>query len=244
MSKIYFKIPCSERKLDSHFLTAAYDGHLRAFDLSRTTVLDVPLHTAPITSFTLLPSPSSSSSAPTADDGYTVLTASQDLTAQITRITLPGIHGPASSKALATLHLHTAPLSSVSVDSKGKQVLTSSWDGLIGLWDTSIPSSDEIPEPEGTSSSADRKKRRKVQKDDGEKPKRKAPLNVLKSHVGRVSKVVWTNDDEGALSCGFDSTVRTWDVENGVCTQTIVSVLFPSPFVSRTPNSPSLRVIL
>ncbi|RXW14654.1 hypothetical protein EST38_g11200 [Candolleomyces aberdarensis] len=218
-------------KLSSHFLTAAYDGHFRAFDLSRNTVLDAPLHNAPITSFTLLPS-----SSPSTDDTYTVLTASQDLTAQISQITLPGINNtPSSSKALATLHLHTSPVSSIAADSKGKQVLTSSWDGLIGLWDTSIPASDEVPEPEATSTSTDRKKRRKIQKDELEtKPKRKAPLNVLKSHVGRVSKVVWTSD-QAALSCGFDSTVRTWDVENGVCTQTITAS--EKPFLDITPTS-------
>ncbi|KAJ2936071.1 hypothetical protein H1R20_g1029, partial [Candolleomyces eurysporus] len=219
-------------KLSSHFLTAAYDGHLRAFDLSRNTVLDAPLHNAPITSFTLFPSSPSSST----EDTYTVLTASQDLTAQISQITLPGVNNAPCSKALATLHLHTAPVSSIATDSKGKQVLTSSWDGLIGLWDTSIPASDEVPEPEATSTSADRKKRRKIQKDaeTETKPKRKAPLNVPKSHVGRVSRVVWTSD-QGALSCGFDSTVRTWAVENGVRTQTITAP--EKPFLDITASS-------
>jgi ribosome biogenesis protein YTM1 len=28
-----------------------------------------------------------------------------------------------------------------------------------------------------------------------------------------------------AYSCGFDSTVRTWDVESGVCINTIVSLI-------------------
>ena len=57
-------------------------------------------------------------------------------------------------------------------------------------------------------------------------------MNVLKGHTARVSKVVFAGDgNEGgdggeAVSCGFDSTVRKWDVESGVCTTTIVSVLF------------------
>lgn len=197
-------------------MTAAYDGYLRAFDLSKNVVLSAPIHNAPITSFSILPSET------TADmDGnstYTVVTSSQDLTSNISQVTLPTVGSSSSSKVLASLHLHTAPVSSISADAKGKQLLTSSWDGLIGLWDTTIPSSDEVPEPEITG--GERKKRRKVQKDES-KPKRKAPVNVLKSHVGRVSKVTWTSSST-ALSSGFDSTVRTWDVENGVCTRTIV----------------------
>ena len=124
---------------------------------------------------------------------------------------------PSTSKPLASLHLHTAPVSSISSNSTGTHLLTSSWDGLIGLWDTSIPSSDEIQEPELTE--RDRKKRRKLQDSDNKKPRRKAPLSVLKSHTARVSKVLFapsgTDNNNGekkkAYSCGFDSTVRFWD---------------------------------
>jgi ribosome biogenesis protein len=136
-----------------------------------------------------------------------------------------------TSKTLASLHLHTAPVSSVSSNSTGTHLLTSSWDGLIGLWDTSIPSTDEVPEP--VLNERDRKKRRKVE--DSVKPRRKAPLSVLKSHTARVSKVLFAptgnsdTDNNGgknkAYSCGFDSTVRFWDTEYGVCEHTIVSFL-------------------
>lgn len=67
----------------------------------------------------------------------------------------------------------------------------------------------------------ERKKRRKV--DEAAKPRRKAPLGVLKSHTARVSKALFSNhNDNIAYSAGIDSTIRTWDVENGVCTNTIV----------------------
>lgn len=137
----------------------------------------------------------------------------------------------ASSKTLASLHLHTAPLSSITSNSSGSHILTSSWDGLIGLWDTTVPDSDEIPltqiQAPGFNGEGDRKKRRKLDKDaDGSgKGKRKGPNAVLKSHTARVSDVHFVRGDEGkAVSCGFDSTVREWDVENGVCTNTIVGI--------------------
>ncbi|KAF5320460.1 hypothetical protein D9611_010791 [Ephemerocybe angulata] len=221
--------------LSSHFLTGAYDGYLRAFDLSQNVILNAPLHTAPITSFAILPSENT-----TDMDGnttYTVVTASHDLTAQISEITLPAIGSASSSKVLASLHLHTAPVSSIAA--RGTQLLTSSWDGLIGLWDTSIPASDEVPEPESVG--AERKKRRKIQKDEA-KPKRKAPVSVLKSHMGRVSKVSWTSASTAA-SCGFDSTVRLWDVENSLCTRTISASEKPFLDFAITPNGQSALAV-
>lgn len=87
------------------------------------------------------------------------------------------------------------------------------------MWDTSIPSSDEVAADQVQ---AERKsKKRKV--DESDRPKRKAPLSVLKSHTARVSKAIFTSE-KNALSCGFDSTVRAWDTEMGICTNTIVSV--------------------
>ncbi|KAL1691276.1 WD40-repeat-containing domain protein [Schizophyllum commune] len=198
--------------IPGHFLTASYDGHVRAFDYSQNLVTQHPLHSAPITSVCVVPSPADAED----ESSHLIASSSHDLTAQISRVSL-------SNKAttpLATLHLHTQPLSSIASNTAGSHLLTSSWDGLIGLWDTSIPPSDEVPE---VAAGPDRKKRRKVGGDGEErKAKRKAPLSVLKSHTARVSRVVFGPDyTNRAYSCGFDSTVRVWDVENGVCAHTI-----------------------
>ena len=105
----------------------------------------------------------------------------------------------------------------------GKNVLTAGWDGLIGLWSTSIPETDEVPLD--TIAAPERKKRRKVQ--EGGTVKTKAPSAVLRSHTARVSAMAFS-DGGNAVSCGFDSTVRTWDVERGLCSHTIVCT--PNPF--------------
>ncbi|KAL1742012.1 WD40-repeat-containing domain protein [Schizophyllum fasciatum] len=198
--------------LPGHFLTASYDGHVRAFDYSQTLVAQSPLHAAPVTSVCVVPTPAD----PADDPNPLIATSSHDLTAQLSRLSLTG--APASP--LATLHLHTQPVSSVASDAAGAHLLTSSWDGLIGLWDTTVPPSDEVPE---AAVGPERKKRRKVG-GDGEagRAKRKAPLAVLKSHTARVSRVAFGPDyTHRPYSCGFDSTVRVWDVENGVCAHTI-----------------------
>lgn len=216
-------------------MTSSYDGSIRVFSYAQSLLLTWPLHTAPITSISLIPSVSPSKTT------RLVATASHDLTAQISEISLPlnqnDMDIAPSTKTLASLHLHTAPLSAIHSNSTGSRLLTSSWDGLIGLWDTTIPDSDEIPltqiQAPGYGESGDRKKRRKVDKDaDGETPGkgakgvRKAPSAVLKSHTARVSDVQFGRGNEGkAVSCGFDSTLREWDVENGVCTNTIVRLV-------------------
>jgi ribosome biogenesis protein YTM1 len=156
------------------------------------------------------------------------MTGSHDLTAKLCRVVLSQDPATGSSfvSELASLHLHTAPISSVAASRSGQTLLTASWDGLIGVWDSSIPAHDEVAAPEDGS---ERKKRRKVVREESA-AKRKAPTGVLKSHTARVSKVVFgpsPNSQNVAYSCGHDSTVRVWDVENGLCTHTIVRYLLP-----------------
>ncbi len=199
-----------------YFITASYDGAIRIFDYSQRLLHTAPAHTAPVSSICVVPEPSASS------DSHLIASAAHDLTARLTRIDFSTLDAP-KAQTLASLHLHTAPLSSIVASPAGAHLLTSSWDGLIGLWDATIPATDEVPFDEVTN--GERKKRRKIA-DDGEaaRPTRKAPVAVLKSHIARVSRVVFGRDATGAnaYSCGFDSTVRTWDVENSVCTSTIV----------------------
>jgi ribosome biogenesis protein YTM1 len=196
----------------SHFLTAGYDGIIRAFDYSQKPALSGTVHNGPITSLAVV--------GKTAEDGSSMLlTGSHDMTAKLVRAVLPSTGDVSATLVpLAALHLHTAPVSSVAASESGERLLTSSWDMLIGVWDASIPTHDEVPMPDG---GAERKKRRKVARE--EPVQRKGPLAVLKSHTARVSRAVFGASGTSAYSCGLDSTVRMWDVENGVCTNTIVS---------------------
>jgi ribosome biogenesis protein len=205
------------KPIHRYFLTASYDGLIRAFDYSKNLATSLRVHDAPVSSMCVVPSRGDSLND-NSSQTHLVATASHDLTAQINRLVLDG-EGQ-DSQILASLHLHTSPVSSVSSNSTGSHLLTSSWDALIGVWNTTIPSEDEITDETVEDG---RRKRRKVTAAD--RPPRKAPLHVLKSHTARVSKVVFGRKEKGenvAYSCGFDSTVRTWDVESGLCTNTIV----------------------
>jgi ribosome biogenesis protein YTM1 len=178
------------------------------------------IHDAPVTSLSIDPTSISE------DESLMIATASHDLTGRLVRVSLEPDTGERTSTTLASLHLHTSPLSDIAYSRSGEYLLTASWDALIGLWDSRTPEEDEIDVVEVQT---DRRKRRKVDGRDRElRPKRKAPSSVLKSHTARVSKVAFSSTGKSAFSCGFDSTVRSWDVENEVCTNTIVRLpLFP-----------------
>lgn len=103
------------------------------------------LHQTPITLFCIILSNDKEGS-------HTIATSSHDLTTQLCQFT---IHPrsmdldttPSTSIIPASLHLYTIPVSFVSSSLTGTHLLTLSWDGLMGLWDTSIPFSNEVPEP-------------------------------------------------------------------------------------------------
>lgn len=206
----------TNRLLERFFLTASYDGHVRAFDYSQNLTNSAHVHSAPISSLSVVPTSESDA------DSLLLATSSHDLSARLTRFSL----STSESQSIASLHLHTAPLSSITPSHTGSHLLTSSWDGLVGVWDTTIPTAHEVTIDQIGISEPDRKKRRKLT-DQSDKAIRKAPVIVLKGHTARVSKVVFgVGGTKVAYSCGFDSTVRTWDIENGFCTNTIVNALY------------------
>ncbi|KAF8625850.1 hypothetical protein AX17_006746 [Amanita inopinata Kibby_2008] len=253
-------------QIPGHFLTSSYDGIVRVFDYSRRLTASAKLHSAPITSIATVRDPSETTSTTTEDTTLVVATASHDLTALLTRLTFDDTQmqqDTADSQKpttratpLAGLHLHTSPLSSMAANKQGTHLLTASWDTLIGVWDTRVPAEHEVQDVRSASSGERTKKRRKVAEDelegmngvsqdgtamaDSKQVKRKAPLHVMKSHTARVSRAVFGNGKNGeegkAYSCGYDSTIRVWDVENGLCLHTITAS--EKPFTSLALPSP------
>ncbi|KAJ3784550.1 WD40-repeat-containing domain protein [Lentinula aff. detonsa] len=222
-------------QLTNYLITTSYDGYIRFFDYSQKMAFSTLAHTAPISSVCVIPE--SKSNGDEDESSHLIATSSHDLSAQIIRISLPSnATSKSECSALMKLYLHTAPVSSIASNSSGTHLLTSSWDTFIGLWDTDAPTSDEVPE--APVNERERKKRRKLNGGANDTAvKRKAPTTVLKSHTARVSRVVFGNagNENTAYSCGFDSTVRLWDVENGVCTCTITSS--EKPFLDIALNS-------
>lgn len=222
-------------------------------------VASARFHNAPITSLTTIPNASGADSSDVVE--HIVATASHDLTALLTRLTFNSeprldmseeqssmTKSTTSATPLAALHLHTAPLSSIAANKQGTHLLTSSWDSIIGVWDTRVPVEHETADVRSSTSGIRSRKRRRIADEDGEDGdmegvvqngtavvdtkniKRKAPVAVMKSHTARVSRALFGSENRGmegkAYSCGFDSTVRVWDVETGLCEHTVVSYSF------------------
>ncbi|KAF8589339.1 WD40 repeat-like protein [Ramaria rubella] len=184
-------------------LAGSYDANVRIFDASQTPVHTIAGHSAPVTSVCWVGT-------------GVIASASHDRSVRLVRI--PEAHD-GEPNVLASLHLHTAPVSSVASDRNGTRLLTSSWDTFIGVWTTTIPDSDEVP---AENIGEERKKRRKVVEE--ARPVRKAPEHVMKSHTGRVTRALFSvapSSEHQAYSCGLDSTFRMWDTTVGVCTSTI-----------------------
>jgi len=119
--------------LHRHFVTASYDGHLHLFDYSQNPIINISVHQSHITSVCVVPSSNTESRI--------LASSSHDLTACLTRVSLSS---NGSAPAVASLHLHTGSVSCISSDSSGPHLLTSSWDGLVGVWDTSIPDDHQV----------------------------------------------------------------------------------------------------
>lgn len=151
---------------------------------------------------------------------------------------------------LMTLHLHTGPISTISPSFDYSKVLTSSWDGLLGVF--SLPTSDSpleekhdvAAEPSSYLTGQDRRqKRRKVQSSTQEGAEnglaavnaggwRKSPETVLSGHKGRIGGALWDHTEQGQVwSAGWDGSVRGWDAEMGGCK--VVKVRFLSCGVKR-----------
>lgn len=195
-------------------LTGSYDTQLRVFNQSQEVLHTISGHAAPVSSVCWIPSPS-------IGESQLIASASYDTTARISSV------AESTSTSLASLHLHSDALSSVASNSSGTHLLTASWDKLVGLWTTEIPLEDEVSFSAVLSAEPQRKRRKMAGNEalntSADAPKRKAPTSVLKSHTSRVTRALFSPEDNGkAFSVGWDCTMRTWDLEIGLCTNTTV----------------------
>lgn len=144
-------------------MAGSYDSTAKIYDSSQRLVHTIGGHTGPVTSARwITPDPTVLKK--------TLVTGSHDGTAMIVEV----LHSDKSmdepsSLRLASLRLHSGPISSVTANQPGTYILTSGWDALLGVFSADIPAEDEIPED---ATLPPRKKRRKVTgKENG--PKRK-----------------------------------------------------------------------
>ena len=202
-----------------HFVTASYDGIVRVFDSSQELVQTLSGHTAPVTSVCAFPS---------VQNGEVIMIASSshDSTCRLSSYDTE----TKTSQELAILHLLSSPISSVAASSSRTHLITAGWDNLIGIWDTEIPLSNEVSLP-STEEGKSRKRRRVANGDSPSSAKRKAPLSVLRSHTSRIMSAIFSpTDEKRAYSASLDASIRSWDIEAGICLHS--QVIAEAPFIA------------
>lgn len=126
---------------------------------------------------------------------------------------------------IMTLHLHTGPISSIAPSRNFEHVLTSSWDGLLGVF--SLPtesnpleeSHDISAEPKSYLPGQNSKKKRKLAGASGDNQSggwRKQPDMVMRGHTARIGGAIWDKEDRNRVwSAAWDGTVRGWEADLG-----------------------------
>ncbi|KAL7410122.1 WD40-repeat-containing domain protein [Mrakia frigida] len=217
------------------FLTGSYDNKLRVFSSSQTLLhtINTGALSGGITSISWLPS----SSTPSDDwlasgnmDGITRVFSLPTISSDTLPSTTP------SSTSLLSLHHHNGPVSSIQASknpSSSKSLLTAGWDGTIALFPLRERTKHDKSVPEPLQTSKLQTKRRKLDKGlmaEQEKEReeglvettgwRVGPEAVFRGHKGRVGRAIWDKtpggEEQKIWSCGWDGSVRGWDVETQV----------------------------
>jgi ribosome biogenesis protein len=153
----------------STILVGSYDSTAKIYDSSQRLVHTIGGHSGPVTSARWITPDLATHSG----GAMTLVTGSHDGTAMIVEV--PSSERPMNEllpTRLASLHLHSGPISSVIANQAGTHILTSGWDTLLGVFSSEVPEEDEVPED---ASLLPRKKRRKVAEKE-HRPKRKVHL--------------------------------------------------------------------
>ncbi|KAJ2781019.1 ribosome biogenesis protein ytm1 [Coemansia javaensis] len=116
-------------------------------------------------------------------------------------------------RALYAARGHTDSVEAVAVNPGGTHFVTASADATIRFWTLAAPRESEDAGDGGAAQPAAKKRRAGGAAD----VVTKAAIGTLSGHVGPVTSVRFSADDETQVfSGGWDHTVRTWDVAAGV----------------------------
>jgi ribosome biogenesis protein len=125
---------------------------------------------------------------------------------------------------VAALKGHTASIEAAACRNDGDRCVTGGWDGQALLWRAgrALATSAEQSGEEAASSAG--RKKRKGSSDGRSVPTgghEEAPLSALSGHKQCVAALAWPADDI-VMSGSWDHSVKVWDVEVGVCVDTLM----------------------
>ncbi|RKO93953.1 WD40-repeat-containing domain protein [Blyttiomyces helicus] len=189
------------------FLTGSYDHFTRVWDRSGKCLAVLKAHEAAVKSIAWLPSEEGS-------DAVQCISGGQD----------QKIFGwefapdQNTSRIMFECAGHTGSVDSLAVNPRGTHFASASWDGTVRVWTISL---DDIEE-EDREAEQGRKRRRTAGK--AVPVKVSQSVSTLEGHVGAASSVVYDQSSgvgDTLFTGGWDHSVRVWDVETGINTNTM-----------------------
>eukprot|EP00798_Chlamydomonas_sp_ICE-L_P019457 gene19457-26119_t len=122
---------------------------------------------------------------------------------------------------------HTDAVQGLAVSPSGSSLVSCGWDGKIVLWRTGT----EVMEAAAEAAESGAKPKKRKGADAASAPAvSEAPLRTLEGHLHCVSSVSYPTD-AAIYSGGWDHSVRRWDVETGIYTDTYNGSKMPPPLI-------------
>ncbi|KAI9142601.1 WD40-repeat-containing domain protein [Paraphysoderma sedebokerense] len=189
----------------SLFLVGCYDGVVKVFNQSGDVAMNIDAFSVPVKAVDYMYQQESNTVTVFSGGlGQTVIAHQIDV-------------DESNASPLFETVGHKGSIEDITVTHDNSLFATASFDSTINLYTTSTPASSD------PTSAAESHKSKKRKSD--KQLKTKTPINSLTGHVGAVSSVVFqqsSNNQMTLVSGGWDHSIRIWDVENSVNTETMM----------------------
>lgn len=196
--------------------TGSYDNFVRIWDADGSAVQSLEGHTDAITSLA-----TSITAALPGSDSWKLISGSKDRTARVWQLSTISSKdsldcGLSPNKPVTVLRGHSSSVECVASNLSGNVVCSGSWDCSLKLW--------RIPEDLSMEDNVVYNKKRKLDESSKSAEAQEievGPTSTLEGHTQCVSAVVWGERD-AIVSASWDQSIRSWDAETSINTETLV----------------------
>ncbi|KAI5059413.1 hypothetical protein GOP47_0025732 [Adiantum capillus-veneris] len=193
-----------------YIATGSYDTSIRIWGADGSVVQSLEGHGDAISSL--------EASRPTGDEMWVLISGSKDHTVRRWELSLTSSQEAVNTavtleRPVKVLKGHTSAVQCVASNGSGTAVCSGSWDCSIKLWN--------ISEDENGESLTVRSKKRKLDASAEAQELEVGTSITLEGHTQCVSAVSWGQRDS-IVSASWDQSIRSWDVETNINTETLI----------------------